>query len=145
MYSIYLMYFLNSIRFDLSNVLCEQHQIWLNKSFNSNYQRSIKKVSQIQTKLLLLRTILIVKKLYVNQIKLNTFSEFISNHTHTFRELLPSNSKHIFRVHIKHCFFGRVTPKQYYTVFQTSSNTNIFREFLANNTTLFSGAYIKQD
>ena len=53
----------------------------------------------------------------------NTFSDFISNNidnfrelitnytthfndttsdTHTFRELLPNKSKHIFRVHIKH-------------------------------------------
>ena len=98
---------------------------------------------------------------------IHTFSEFISNNTHTFSELLPNKSKHIFRVHIKHYWhFEGVTRKQYYTLFQTSSNTDIFREFLsskyytlslslhqailtfsellANNTTHFSRAYIKQ-
>ena len=93
------------------------------------------------------------------------FSEFISNNTNTFRELLPNKSKNIFRVHIKYYwhFQGviskqyytlfqtssntdifRVTGKQYYTLFQTSSNTDIFRELLANNTTHFSRVYIKQ-
>ena len=68
--------------------------------------------------------------------KLNTFSEFISSNTLTFRKLLPNKSKHIFRVHIKHyCYsqtilhtfpdikqywrFQRVTGKQYKTVFQS--------------------------
>ena len=75
---------------------------------------------------------------------IHTFSEFISNNTHTFSELLPNKSKHIFRVHIKHYWhFEGVTRKQYYTLFQTSSNTDIFRELLSNNTTHFSRAYIK--
>ena len=47
----------------------------------------------------------------------HTFSEFISNNTHTFRELLPNKSKHIFRVHIKYYWhFQGVTSKQYYTL-----------------------------
>ena len=76
---------------------------------------------------------------------MNTFSEFLSSNTHTFRELLPNKSKHIFRVHIKHYWhFDGVTPKQYYTLFQTPGNTDIFRELLANNTTHFSRVYIKQ-
>ena len=82
----------------------------------------------------------------VNLFKLNTFSEFLSSNTHTFRELLPNKSKHIFRVHIKHYWhFEGVTRKQYYTLFQTSSNTDIFRELLSNNTTHFSRAYIKHN
>ena len=49
-----------------------------------------------------------------------TFSEFISNSTDTFRELLPNRSKHIFRVHIKHYWhFQGVTLKYYYMLFQT--------------------------
>ena len=73
---------------------------------------------------------------------LNTFSEFISNKTHIVRELLPNKSKHIFRVHIKHYWhFEGVTPKQYYTLFQTSGNTDIFRELLTNDTTHFSRVY----
>ena len=77
---------------------------------------------------------------------IHTFSEFISNNTHTFSELLPNKSKHIFRVHIKHYWhFEGVTPKQYYPLFQTSSNTDIFRELLSNNTTHFSRAYIKHN
>ena len=98
--------------------------------------------------MLLFRTILMVKKKNkenVNLFKLNTFSEFLSNNTHTFRELLPNKSKHIFRVHIKHYWhFEEVTPRQYYTFFQTSSNTDMFRELLSNNTGHFSRAYIKQ-
>ena len=98
--------------------------------------------------MLLFRTILMVKKKNkenVNLFKLNTFSEFLSKNTHTFRELLPNKSKHIFRVHIKHYWhFEEVTPRQYYTFFQTSSNTDMFRELLSNNTGHFSRAYIKQ-
>ena len=45
---------------------------------------------------------------------------------------------------IIHWHFQRVTTKQYDTLFQTSSNTDIFRELLANNATHFSRAYIKQ-
>ena len=46
---------------------------------------------------------------------------------------------------IKHYWHSEgFTPKQYYTFFQISSNTDIFRELLANNTTHFSRAYIKQ-
>ena len=83
-----------------------------------------------------------------NWFKLNTFSEFISNNTHTFEELLPNKSKHISRVHIKHYWhFAGVTPKEYYTLFQTSSNTDMFREwqtiqhtfseFISSNTDIF--------
>ena len=58
---------------------------------------------------------------------IHTFSEFISNNTHTFSELLPNKSKHIFRVHIKHYWhFEGVTSES------VLSNTDIFREFLPN-------------
>ena len=57
----------------------------------------------------------------------------------TFRELLPNKSKQFFRVHINNYWhFEVVTPEQYYTLFQTSSNTEIFKELLSNNTTHFS-------
>ena len=50
--------------FYLSNVLCEQHQIWINinKSLNSKCQLQKLQEDQIQTKLLLFRTILMGKK-----------------------------------------------------------------------------------
>ena len=37
-----------------------------------------------------------------------------------------------------------VTPKRYHKFFQISSSTDIFREFLSDNTTHFSKAYINQ-
>ena len=37
-----------------------------------------------------------------------------------------------------------VTSKQYYALFQTSGNTDIFRELMTNNTTHSSGVYTKQ-
>ena len=75
--------------------------------------------------------------------RLKTFSEFTSNNTHTFRELLPNKSKHIFRVHIKHYWhFEKVTPKQYYTLFQTSINTDIFESY--SQTILYTFPDIKQ-
>ena len=74
---------------------------------------------------------------------IHTFSEFISNNTYTFSELLPNKSKHIFRVHIKNYWhFQGVTLKQYYTLFQTTNNTDIFRDLLANNTANFSRFHI---
>ena len=124
-YSIYLMQFLNSIKL--------------------NCQKTSR--NQIQTKLIFFRTILMVTKRQqnVNQLKLNTFSEFISNDTHTFTELLPSKSKQIFIVHIKHYWhFDGVTSKQQYTLFQTLGSTDIFRGLLANKTTHFFRVYIKQ-
>ena len=73
---------------------------------------------------------------------LYTFSEFMSNNIHTFRKLLPNNGVHIFRVHIKHYWhFQGVTPKQHYTLFQTSNNTDISRKLLANNYTLFQNLH----
>ena len=69
------------------------------------------------------------------------FQNSNQKNTHTFRELLPNKSKHIFRAHIKHYWqFQGVTPKQYYTFFQTSNNTDIFTELLPNNTTHFARA-----
>ena len=104
------------------------------------------------------------------QFRLNTFPEFISSNTHTFRELLLNKSKHIFRIVIKHYrHFQPVTPKQYYTFFQSlhqpillfseesylqtilhtfpdflSNNTDIFRELMVNSIAYISRAYIKQ-
>ena len=53
------------------------------------------------------------------QTKANKFSEFISKITGTLRNLL-------------------IVWEQYYTLFQISSNTDIFKESLPNNTTHFS-------
>ena len=87
------------------------------------------------------------------------FSESISNKTHTFRELLPKNSKNIFRVHIKHYWhFQGITSKlncneiffqSSYHIIQTfsescyqtiltyselkSNSIHIFTELLPNN------------
>ena len=79
------------------------------------------------------------------QIKVNTFSEFISNITDTFRELLQ-NITTLFSRHQTVLTF----PKSYwqtilYTFLElTSSNTGIFKELLTNNTIHFSRVYIKQ-
>ena len=77
---------------------------------------------------------------------LNTFSGFISNNTHTSRELLPNKSKHIFRFHIKHySHFEGVTPKQYYTLFQSFHQTMLaFSESYWHTIPHFSRVYIKQ-
>ena len=62
-----------------------------------------------------------------------------------FYDFMINKSKHIFRVHIKHYWlFEGVTPKQCYTLAQTSSNTDIFRELLSNNTSHSSRVYIKR-
>ena len=112
--------------FYLSNALCEWHQIWLNESFKlqEKFQEN-----QLQTKLLFMRTIPMVKidnkiftsssetlfqssyqtmqfqrvipnkskHIFIYQTRVNTFSEFISNITETFRELLPTNTTHFSR------------------------------------------------
>ena len=68
----------------------------------------------------------------------------IKKYSH-FQTITISNSKHFFRFYFKqHWHFSWVTPKQNYTLFQTSNNTNIFRELLVNITTCFSIIYIKQ-
>ena len=68
----------------------------------------------------------------------------IKKYSH-FQTISTNNSKHFFRFHIKQYWnFHWVTPKQCYTLFQTSNNTDIFRELLVNNTTHFSRVYIKQ-
>ena len=68
----------------------------------------------------------------------------IKKYSH-FQAITTNNSKHFFRFHIKQYWhFHWVTPKQYYTLFQTSNNTDIFRELLANNITHFARVYIKQ-
>ena len=100
-------------------------------------------------------------------VQINTFWEFISNSTHTFRELLPNKSKHVFRVHnqtllaLRDLLPNNTTPFSRYqailtfsesywqTILRTfpeltSNNPDIFRELLANNTTHFSRVYIKQ-
>ena len=85
-------------------------------------------------------------------------SVVITNITGTFRELVPNNTKyfskhqtiltfaesywqtilHIFPNIKKYWHFQWVTVKQYYTLFQTSRNIDIFRESIPNSTTHFS-------
>ena len=68
----------------------------------------------------------------------------IKKYSH-FEIITTNNRKHFFRFHIKQYWhFNRVTPKRYYTLFQTSNNTDISRELLVNNTTHFCKVYIKQ-
>ena len=102
----------------------------------------------------------------------STNRRFIHSHLliHSHKGGWPNNSKHIFRVHIKHYWhFQGVTFKNntthssrhqsiltfsesyWLTILQTFSdfislpkNTDIFRELLANNTKQFSRVYIKQ-
>ena len=81
------------------------------------------------------------------QIRVNTFSEFISNITGTSRELLPNNATHFSR-HQSVLIFSesdRRTIRQTFPDFiSLSNNTDIFRELLVNNTTHFSRVDIKQ-
>ena len=69
----------------------------------------------------------------------------MENNTHTFWELLPNKSKHIFIDHIKHYWhFEGVPPKQYYTLFQSLHQVILtFSELQPNNIDLFR-AHIKQ-
>ena len=98
---------------------------------------------------------------------LHTFSEFITNSTHTFRELLPeentfsefiSNITDTFRElfpNITLCFSKHQTvltfPESYWQTILytfpelTSNNTDIFKELLANNTTHFSKVHINNN
>ena len=74
-------------------------------------------------------------------IKMEPFAKIVNSSRGIFK---MEYSKFIFRVQIKHYqHFEGVTPKEYYTLFHTSSNTDIFRQLLSNNTH-FSRAYIKQ-
>ena len=72
---------------------------------------------------------------------LHIFSEFISNNTHTFRQLLPNNTTQ-FSTHQTILTFSEgywQTMLQTFPDFTSlSNNTDIFRELLANNTTHFS-------
>ena len=91
---------------------------------------------------------------------LHNFLEFVSNNTHTFSELLPNKSNHIFRVHTnitdtfresthfsRHQIILTFSESYSQTILQTFpdfislSNTEIFK---TNNTAHFSWVYIKQ-
>ena len=75
--------------------------------------------------------------------KLNTFSEFISNNTHNFRELLSNKSRHIFRVHItgtlKELLPNNITPFSRHETILAFSGT-----YWQKNNAHFSRAYTKQ-
>ena len=62
-----------------------------------------------------------------------------------YQTITTNNRKHVFRDYItQYWHFHRVTPNQYYTLYQASNKTDIFRELLVNNTTHFCKVYIKQ-
>ena len=98
----------------------------------------------------------------------NNFSEFTSNNTHTFRELLSNKNKHIFSEFIsnitgtlrglfpnntkhfsRHQEILKFSESYCQTILHTlseltSNNTDISRELLANNITHISRVYTKQ-
>ena len=121
---------------ELSNSF--QPEIRLRKVTRKNF----KKIRYRQN-CLLIRFILTVKKYMHENLKHTVkkhLAKKIKKHSH-FQTITTNNSKN-FRFHIKQCWhFHRVIPKQYFTLFQTSNNTGIFRELLVNNTTHFSSLY----
>ena len=94
----------------------------------------------------LIRAILMVKRYMHENWKHTVKKHLIKKIKYSyFQTVTTNNSKHFFRFHIKQYWhFHWVTPKQYYTFFQTSNNTAIFKELLINNTTRLSRVYIKQ-
>ena len=104
--------------------------------------KSFKKIRYRQN-CFLIRFILMVKKYMHKNLKLYVkkhLAKKIKKYSH-FQTITTNNSKH-FRLHIKqYWYFHWVILKQYYTLFQTSNNTGIFRGLLVNNTTRFSSLY----
>ena len=124
--------------------------IELSSSFQPEIRRgrvagkSLKKIRYKQN-CFLIRAILMVKK-YIHENLQHTvkkhLSKKIKKYSH-FQTITNDNSKHFFRFHNKQYWHFRwVTPKQYYTLFQTSNNTDTFRELLVNNTTHFPRVYM---
>ena len=105
-----------------------------------------KTFKKIRYRLFLIRGILMVKKYMHENLKHTVKSHLtkkIRKYSH-FQTITTNNSKHFIRFHIKQYWhFHWVTPKQYYTLFQTSNNTDVFRELLVNYTTCFSRVYGK--
>ena len=61
----------------------------------------------------------------------------------TLRQLLPTIAN-TFQISYQTILILSLSySKQYYTLFQTSNNTDTFRELLVNNTTHLSRVYIK--
>ena len=95
--------------------------------------------------LMILQTILTLSESYY-QTRVNTFSEFISNITDTFRELLLNNTTHFSRHKAILTF-----PESYWqTILHTlpelpPNSTDIFRGLLVNNTTRFSRVNISSN
>ena len=108
--------------------------------------KSYKKIRYTQ-KFFIIRAILMVIKYMHENLKHTVkkhMAKKIKKHSH-FEIITTKNRNHFFRFHIKQYWhFNRVTPKRYYTLFQTSNNTDIFRELLVNNTKHFCKVYIKQ-
>ena len=74
------------------------------------------------------------------QIRVNTFSEFISSISDTFRDLLPNNTAHFSRhqsiLTFSECYW-QIILQTFPDFISLSSNTHILRELPANNTTHF--------
>ena len=106
--------------------------------------KSFKKI-RYRRNCFLIRAILMVKK-YMHENLKHTIKKHlvkkIKKYSH-FQTITTNNSKHFFRFHIKQYWhFHWVTPKQYYTLFQTSNNTETFRELLVNNSARFFRVYM---
>ena len=89
----------------------------------------------------LIRAILMVKKIHAwkskayskKKKKKKKIIKKLKKYSH-FQTITTNNSKQFFRFHIKQYWhFHGVAPKQYYILFQTSNNTDIFRELLVRN------------
>ena len=87
----------------------------------------------------LIRAILMVKKIHAwkskaySKKKKKKIIKKLKKYSH-FQTITTNNSKQFFRFHIKQYWhFHGVAPKQYYILFQTSNNTDIFRELLVRN------------
>ena len=79
------------------------------------------------------------------QTRVNTFSEFISNITDSFRELLPNDTTHFSRHQIIVKFsesYCQTIPHTFLKL--TSNTTDIFKDLLTSNTARFCRVHIKQ-
>ena len=146
------MYFVNNIRSDKTKVLFQTARKASRKS-------DIDEMAFIQNYPMIKNDKMLTSS--------NTFSEFTSNITHTCRELLSKNNKHIFPEFIsnitglrelfpnntkhfsRHQAILKFSESYCQTILHTfseltSNNTDISRELLANNTTHFSRVYTKQ-
>ena len=103
--------------------------------------KSFKK-SRYRRNCFLIRFILMVKKYILENLKHTVKNNWPKKLKSIHSQTITTNNRKHFRFHIKQYWrFHWVISKQYFTLFQTSNNTWIFRELLVNNTTHFSSLY----